>query len=137
MEPVPHRLEIVRNDAVVVIDDAFNSNPDGFSAALEVLASFPGRRILITPGMIELGDRDGPRARARSPAGRRGVRCYHPRREDMARRSSCDTLAAAGFPAERDHLRRQPRRRDRRSSAASSAPATWCCSRTTCPDNFA
>lgn len=56
LAPVPHRLEIVRNDSVVVIDDAFSSNPDGFAAALEVLASFPGRRILITPGMIELGD---------------------------------------------------------------------------------
>jgi UDP-N-acetylmuramoyl-tripeptide--D-alanyl-D-alanine ligase len=48
-------LEIVRNDAVVVIDDAYNSNPAGFEGALEVLASFPGRHILITPGMVELG----------------------------------------------------------------------------------
>ena len=56
LKPVSHRLEIVRNDSVVVIDDAFSSNPDGFAAALEVLGSFPGRRILITPGMIELGD---------------------------------------------------------------------------------
>ncbi|HEY3317582.1 MAG TPA: UDP-N-acetylmuramoyl-tripeptide--D-alanyl-D-alanine ligase [Coriobacteriia bacterium] len=55
MAPVTHRLEVVRNDSVVVIDDAFSSNPEGFSAALEVLASFPGRHILITPGMIELG----------------------------------------------------------------------------------
>ena len=55
MKPVEHRLEIVRNDSVVVIDDAYNSNPDGFSAALEVLGAIPGRHILVTPGMIELG----------------------------------------------------------------------------------
>jgi UDP-N-acetylmuramoyl-tripeptide--D-alanyl-D-alanine ligase len=56
LAPVEHRLQIVRNDSVIVIDDAFSSNPEGFAAALEVLGSFPGRRILITPGMIELGD---------------------------------------------------------------------------------
>ncbi|TLM72178.1 MAG: UDP-N-acetylmuramoyl-tripeptide--D-alanyl-D-alanine ligase, partial [Actinobacteria bacterium] len=56
MTPVPHRLEVVRNDSVVVIDDAFNSNPAGFSAALEVLGAFAGRKILITPGMVELGE---------------------------------------------------------------------------------
>ncbi len=56
LAPVDHRLQIVRSDTVTIIDDAFSSNPEGFAAALEVLGSFPGRRILITPGMIELGD---------------------------------------------------------------------------------
>lgn len=60
MKPVPHRLEIVRSDSVTVIDDAFNSNPEGFAAALEVLGSFPGRRILVTPGMVELGSETVP-----------------------------------------------------------------------------
>ncbi len=60
LKPVTHRLEIVRNDSVVVIDDAYSSNPEGFSAALEVLGSFPGRRILITPGMVELGAQTVP-----------------------------------------------------------------------------
>jgi UDP-N-acetylmuramoyl-tripeptide--D-alanyl-D-alanine ligase len=55
MPTVPHRLEVVRNDSVVVIDDAYNSNPDGFAAALEVLGSIDGRHILVTPGMVELG----------------------------------------------------------------------------------
>lgn len=40
---------------MTVIDDAFNSNPKGSAAALQVLAAFPGRRIIITPGMVELG----------------------------------------------------------------------------------
>lgn len=43
---------------VTIIDDAFNSNPTGSAMALDVLASMKGgRRIVVTPGMVELGDR--------------------------------------------------------------------------------
>jgi UDP-N-acetylmuramoyl-tripeptide--D-alanyl-D-alanine ligase len=41
-----------------LIDDAYNSNPVGFASALElldVLRRPGGRRILVTPGMVELG----------------------------------------------------------------------------------
>ena len=38
-----------------MIDDAFNSNPRGAHAALQVLKRFPERRIIVTPGMVELG----------------------------------------------------------------------------------
>lgn len=42
---------------ILRLNDAYNSNPAGFAAALDVLASMPrGRKILVTPGMIELGD---------------------------------------------------------------------------------
>jgi UDP-N-acetylmuramoyl-tripeptide--D-alanyl-D-alanine ligase len=42
---------------VTIIDDAFNSNPQGSAMALDVLAMMTqGKRIIITPGMIELGD---------------------------------------------------------------------------------
>ena len=41
-----------------MIDDAYNSNPEGAAAALDVLASHPAeRRLLVTPGMVELGER--------------------------------------------------------------------------------
>ena len=57
IEPVPHRLQILNNqNGVVVIDDAFNSNPVGSKMALDLLKSFKGRKIIITPGMVELGD---------------------------------------------------------------------------------
>ncbi len=52
----PHRLELKRNGAVTIIDDAYNSNPSGSSAALDALAMFPDCKILITPGMVELGE---------------------------------------------------------------------------------
>ncbi len=57
MEPVEHRLELKHQGTLTVIDDAFNSNPVGAKNAVEILAQFEdGRRIIITPGMIELGE---------------------------------------------------------------------------------
>lgn len=57
IRPVEHRLEIKNNrNGVTVIDDAFNSNPIGAKMALDVLKEIEGKRkIIITPGMIELG----------------------------------------------------------------------------------
>lgn len=59
IEQVEHRLNLKRTPGgVTIIDDAFNSNPTGSRMALDVLASMKGgKRILVTPGMIELGDR--------------------------------------------------------------------------------
>jgi len=53
--PVEHRLQLIPSTGVTIIDDAFNSNPNGAKAALKVLREFSGRRIIITPGMVELG----------------------------------------------------------------------------------
>ena len=55
-QPVEHRLQMLDGGSgVTIIDDAFNANPVGARAALRVLSRFPGRRIIITPGMVELG----------------------------------------------------------------------------------
>lgn len=57
LQPVEHRLQLIpKPGGITIIDDAFNSNPHGASAALEVLRNFPGRRLIITPGMVELGE---------------------------------------------------------------------------------
>ena len=55
LEPVEHRLQLIPSTGITIIDDAFNSNPRGAEAALKVIRDFPGRRIIITPGMVELG----------------------------------------------------------------------------------
>jgi UDP-N-acetylmuramoyl-tripeptide--D-alanyl-D-alanine ligase len=58
VRPPEHRLQPIPNPGagIVVIDDAYNSNPAGAEAALEVLRAHPAqRRILVTPGMVELG----------------------------------------------------------------------------------
>ena len=59
IEPVEHRLSIKHTvGGVTILDDAFNSNPEGSRMALEVLKEFKGgKRIVVTPGMIELGSR--------------------------------------------------------------------------------
>ena len=53
---VPHRLEIKPAGDSVIIDDAYNSNPTGAKAALDALNLCNGMKIVITPGMVELGD---------------------------------------------------------------------------------
>lgn len=58
LEPIEHRLEIKKKDKnLTIIDDSFNSNPTGFKEAVNVLSSFDSkyRKIIITPGMVELG----------------------------------------------------------------------------------
>jgi len=57
LESVPHRLQMIDGGNITIIDDAFNANPSGTKAALEVLGSFDGTKIIVTPGMIELGEK--------------------------------------------------------------------------------
>lgn len=53
---VPHRLQLLdKGGNLTYIDDAYNSNPSGCRAALNVLGLFDACRILVTPGMVELG----------------------------------------------------------------------------------
>jgi UDP-N-acetylmuramoyl-tripeptide--D-alanyl-D-alanine ligase len=57
LQAPPHRLQMMTGaGGVRIIDDAFNSNPAGFAMAMEVLAAFPSRRVLVTPGLVSLGD---------------------------------------------------------------------------------
>ena len=56
ISPVPHRLQLLdKGGNLTYIDDAYNSNPNGCRAALNVLSLFNACRILVTPGMVELG----------------------------------------------------------------------------------
>ena len=57
LESVEHRLQLVRQGNRIILDDAYNSNKNGFEAALDTLAMFKELRILMTPGMVELGEK--------------------------------------------------------------------------------
>ena len=57
LEGVPHRLQLSDKGNMTIIDDAYNSNPSGTKAALEALSLFEGYKILVTPGMVELGSK--------------------------------------------------------------------------------
>ncbi len=60
LTPVAHRLEIKSFvNHSILIDDAYNSNPEGCLAAVEVLGSFEGmRKVIVTPGLVELGEKE-------------------------------------------------------------------------------
>lgn len=58
LEAVPHRMEIIDKGGSVIIDDAFNSNPSGAKAALDALGLMEGYKILVSPGMVELGEKE-------------------------------------------------------------------------------
>ena len=59
LQSVPHRLELNKHGNVSILDDAYNSNPNGAKVALETLALFENNvKILVTPGMVELGAKE-------------------------------------------------------------------------------
>ncbi|MBQ8549983.1 MAG: UDP-N-acetylmuramoyl-tripeptide--D-alanyl-D-alanine ligase [Clostridia bacterium] len=60
LSPTEHRLELKSFiNGSLMIDDAYNANPEGSVEAVNVLGSFDGRKkILVTPGLVELGDKE-------------------------------------------------------------------------------
>jgi len=57
LKPVPHRLEIKQQNNMIIIDDAYNSNVDGFlnAAGMLVMYEVKSPKILVTPGIVDLG----------------------------------------------------------------------------------
>jgi UDP-N-acetylmuramoyl-tripeptide--D-alanyl-D-alanine ligase len=62
---IKNRLEPIWNPAsnLMIIDDSYNGNFDGFISGLEVLDRAPGRKLVITPGLVELGEKKEERHR--------------------------------------------------------------------------
>ena len=55
IKQVQHRLEIKKINGFTFIDNAFNSNPVGCKKSLEVLSMMNGKRVIVTPGLVDLG----------------------------------------------------------------------------------
>ncbi len=56
LEQIPHRLELIKaENGVLVVDDGYNSNPEGTKQAIKLLKNFSGKKFVVTPGMVELG----------------------------------------------------------------------------------
>ncbi len=53
LKQVEHRLQKIEAGGKLIIDDSFNGNFEGMRASYELVRQFPGRKILITPGIIE------------------------------------------------------------------------------------
>lgn len=55
IQPIEHRLQLIEGNGINIIDDSFNANPDSCRVALDTLSMFEGRKVVMTPGLIELG----------------------------------------------------------------------------------
>ena len=51
-----HRVELVRLNGATLIDDSYNASPGSVTAALDLLAGLPGRRVAVLGQMLELGE---------------------------------------------------------------------------------
>ena len=53
--PVAHRLQLIENGGVYILDDGYNCNPRGAKMAIDALCRFDGKKCVVTPGIIECG----------------------------------------------------------------------------------
>lgn len=57
IRPVQHRLSLEKRGRIYVLDDSYNGNFQGILESIRVLKSLEGKKAIITPGMIEIGDK--------------------------------------------------------------------------------
>jgi len=56
LEPVAHRLQRIDAGGKVILDDSFNGNIDGMMASFALSSTYEGRKVVITPGLVEVDD---------------------------------------------------------------------------------
>jgi UDP-N-acetylmuramoyl-tripeptide--D-alanyl-D-alanine ligase len=56
LEPVAHRLQRIDAGGKVILDDSFNGNIDGMMASFDLATTHKGRKVVITPGLVEVDD---------------------------------------------------------------------------------
>jgi UDP-N-acetylmuramoyl-tripeptide--D-alanyl-D-alanine ligase len=57
IEPTPHRLQRIDAGGKLILDDSFNGNIDGVLTSFELCSQWSGRKVLITPGLVEADDK--------------------------------------------------------------------------------
>ena len=53
LEAVDHRLQLIKAGGKVIVDDSFNGNLDGMLEAVNICSTYEGRKVIITPGLVE------------------------------------------------------------------------------------
>jgi len=56
LEPVAHRLQRIDAGGKVILDDSYNGNIDGMMASFDLATTHEGRKVVITPGLVEADD---------------------------------------------------------------------------------
>ncbi len=56
IKPVEHRLHLSRINGKVILDDSFNGNLEGMLEAVKISSTYEGRKVIITPGIVESTD---------------------------------------------------------------------------------
>jgi UDP-N-acetylmuramoyl-tripeptide--D-alanyl-D-alanine ligase len=56
LAPTPHRLQRIDAGGKLILDDSFNGNIDGMMASFDLATTHPGRKVVITPGLVEVDD---------------------------------------------------------------------------------
>jgi len=56
LKPVDHRLQRIDAGGKVILDDSFNGNIDGMMASFDLAMGYEGRKVVITPGLVEVDD---------------------------------------------------------------------------------
>ena len=53
IESVEHRLQLIKAGGKIIIDDSFNGNLEGMLEAVNISSTYHGRKVIITPGLVE------------------------------------------------------------------------------------
>ena len=53
LRSVEHRLQKIEAGGKIIIDDSFNGNLEGMLASYDLVATYDGRKVIVTPGIVE------------------------------------------------------------------------------------
>ena len=56
LQPVEHRLQKIEAGGKIIIDDSFNGNIEGMISAFDLASTYGGRKVVVTPGLVEVDD---------------------------------------------------------------------------------
>lgn len=56
LKPVEHRLQMIKAGGKLILDDGYNGNIDGMLEAVRLCSQHAGRKVIVTPGLVESSD---------------------------------------------------------------------------------
>jgi UDP-N-acetylmuramoyl-tripeptide--D-alanyl-D-alanine ligase len=56
LEPVEHRLQLIKAGGKLILDDGYNGNIDGMLEGIRLCSLHEGRKVIVTPGLVESTD---------------------------------------------------------------------------------